>query len=180
MATDPFVGEICIFPFNFPPKGWAFCDGQLLSISSNTALFSLLGTTYGGDGKSTFALPDLQGKVPMHPGQGPELSLYDLGQTGGSEYVTLLQSEIPAHSHSLQYGTSVGSQESPSGQIWKDTGSRRGGLAYTSPPNNQAESVLMGAQAIMSTGGGQPHNNMQPYLTLNFCIALQGVFPPRS
>ncbi|MBP1991619.1 phage tail protein [Paenibacillus eucommiae] len=173
---DPFVGEIRIFPFNFPPKGWAFCDGQLLPISQNTALFSLLGTNYGGDGKSTFALPDLQGHVPLHAGQGPGLSLYDLGQEGGSEHVTLLQSEMPAHSHSELYGTSGGSQESPSNQIWKDTGGRRGGLAYTSPANT----VTMGAQAILPAGGNLPHNNMQPYLTLNFCIALQGVFPPRQ
>ena len=99
--ADPFVAEIRIFPFNFAPKGWAFCDGQLLPISQNTALFSLLGTTYGGDGKSTFALPDLQGCAPLHPGQGPGLSLYDLGQMGGSETVTLLQSEIPIHTHNL-------------------------------------------------------------------------------
>lgn len=176
MSSVPFVGEICLFPFNFAPKGWAFCDGQILPISSNTALFSLLGTTYGGDGKSTFALPNLQGMVPIHAGQGPGLSLYDLGQIGGSENVTLLQSEIPAHSHSLQYGTSGGSQESPVGQIWKDTGGRRGGLAYTSPANL----VPMGVDAIMPVGGSQPHNNMQPYLTLKFCIALQGVFPPRT
>src|SRR3954470_8066858 len=99
--ADPFVAEIRIFPFNFAPKGWAFCDGQLLPLSQNTALFSLLGTTYGGDGKSTFALPDLQGSVPMHPGQGPGLSLHDLGERGGSETVTLLESEIPVHTHSL-------------------------------------------------------------------------------
>ncbi|MGO4270832.1 phage tail protein [Paenibacillus sp. TAF58] len=180
MSSEPFVGEICIFPFNFAPKGWAFCDGQLLPISQNTALFSLLGTTYGGDGKSTFALPNLQGMVPLHAGQGPGLSSYALGQTAGTEHVTLLNSEIPIHSHTLQYGISVGSQESPEGQIWKDTGSRRGGLAYTIPPANQTESVLMGALAIAPAGGGQPHNNMQPYLTLNFCIALQGVYPPRT
>lgn len=179
MSSAPFVGEICIFPFNFAPKGWAFCDGQLLPISQNTALFSLLGTFYGGDGKSTFALPNLQGMVPIHAGQGPGLSLYDLGQTGGTEYVTLLPFEIPAHSHSIQYGTSGGFQESPAGQIWKDTGGRRGGLAYTTPPINQTDSVPMGAQAILPVGGSQPHNNMQPYMTLNFCIATQGIFPPR-
>src|SRR6187200_734747 len=103
--ADQFVAEIRIFPFNFAPTGWAFCDGQLLPISQNTALFSLLGTTYGGDGKSTFALPDLQGKSPMHPGQGPGLSLHDLGEEGGSKTVTLLQSEIPLHSHSLRAAT---------------------------------------------------------------------------
>ncbi|GGA12684.1 tail Collar domain-containing protein [Paenibacillus marchantiophytorum] len=175
-GSDPFVGEICLFPFNFAPKGWAFCNGQLLPISQNTALFSLLGTYYGGDGKSTFALPDLQGRVPMHPGQGAGLSLYDLGQTGGSDTVTLLNAELPIHSHSLQYGATPGSQEAPTGQIWKDTGGRRGALAYTGAVNTAA----MGAEAILPSGGGQPHNNMQPYLTLNFCIALQGVYPPRS
>ncbi|WP_205516957.1 tail fiber protein [Paenibacillus sp. SYP-B3998] len=173
---DPFVGEIRLFGLNFEPKGWAFCNGQLLPISQNSALFSLLGATYGGDGKSTFALPDLQGMVPMHAGQGPGLSEYALGKIGGSESVTLLADHIPTHSHALQYGTSGGTQESPVGQILKDTGGRRGGLAYTSLTNM----VPMGGNAIMQAGGGQPHNNMQPYLTLNFCIALEGVFPPRS
>src|SRR6266850_1674749 len=113
--ADPFVAEIRIFPFNFPPTGWAFCDGQLLPLSQNTALFSLLGTTYGGDGKSTFALPDLQGRAPMHPGQGPGLSLHDLGETGGSETVTLLQSEIPSHAHTLRVNTNVAESPDPSG-----------------------------------------------------------------
>lgn len=176
MSYEPFVGEICMFPFNFVPKGWAACNGQLLPLSQNTVLFSLLGTTYGGDGKSTFALPDLQGMVPIQSGQGPGLSLYDLGQTGGSETVTLLQSEIPAHSHTLQYGSTAGTQESPVGQIWKDTAGRRGGSAYTSPGN----AVMMSNEALKTTGGNSPHNNMQPYLTLHFCIALQGVFPPRG
>ncbi|MEW9701821.1 phage tail protein [Paenibacillus sp. SI8] len=177
-ATTPFVGEICIFPFNFTPKGWAICNGQLLPISQNTALFSLLGTTYGGDGKSTFALPDLQGMVPLHAGQGQGLSQYDLGQTGGSENVTLVSNEMPSHSHPLLYGTSGGTQESPVGQIWKDTGGRRAGMAYTTSPSSKP--VVMGAGAIVPTGGNQPHNNMQPYLAFNFCIAMQGVFPPRS
>src|SRR3954465_11273105 len=108
--ADPFVAEIRVFPFNFAPKGWAWCDGQLLPLSQNTALFSLLGTTYGGDGKSTFALPDLQGSAPMHPGQGPGLSLHDLGESGGSETVTLLESEIPAHTHSMRATVENGSQ----------------------------------------------------------------------
>src|SRR5688572_21707040 len=115
--ADPFVAEIRIFPFNFAPRGWAWCDGQLLPLSQNTALFSLLGTTYGGNGKSNFALPDLQGRVPMHPGQGPGLSLYDLGQTGGSETVTLLESEIPAHAHMLQGTAGIANQNSPAGNL---------------------------------------------------------------
>ncbi|OCT16327.1 phage tail protein [Paenibacillus pectinilyticus] len=176
MSSTPFVGEICIFPFNFVPKGWAACNGQLLPLSQNTALFSLLGTTYGGDGRTTFALPNLQGMVPMQAGQGPGLSLYDLGQTSGTDTVTLLPSEIPAHSHTLQYGTGGGTQESPSGQIWKDTAGRRSGLAYTTPGNP----VQMSGNSLIPVGGNQPHNNMQPYLTLNFCIALQGIYPPRT
>src|SRR5678815_2822085 len=112
---DPFVAEIRIFPFNFAPKGWAFCDGRLLPISQNTALFSLLGTTYGGDGKSTFALPDLQGRAAMHPGQGPGLSLHDLGETGGSDTVTLLESEIPVHSHQMAVSSQLGLENLPTG-----------------------------------------------------------------
>jgi len=172
--VDPFVAEIRIFPFNFPPKGWAFCDGQLLPISQNTALFSLLGTTYGGDGKSNFALPNLQGSVPMHPGQGPGLSLHDLGETGGSDTVSLLQSEMPSHSHVTQSTASNGNRLTPSGNI---PAKGLGGLPYA--PSN-ATLVAMNGQSVASSGGDQPHNNLQPYLTLNFCIALQGVFPARS
>ena len=174
---DPFVAEIRILPFNFAPKGWAFCDGQLLPISQNTALFSLLGVTYGGDGKSTFALPDLQGSAPMHPGQGPGLSLYDLGQTGGTEAVTLLQSEIPLHQHNVgMANTATGDSLTPVGSTWATTPSGRGLLFvyHSGPPT-----AKMLATAILPTGGSLPHNNMQPYLTLNFCIALQGVFPQR-
>src|SRR6202051_152474 len=114
---DPFIAEIRIYPFNFAPKGWAFCDGQILPISQNTALFSLLGTTYGGDGKSNFALPNMQGNAPMHPGQGPGLSLHDLGETGGSDTVTLLESEIPGHSHNLAASVRDGTARSPGGQL---------------------------------------------------------------
>jgi microcystin-dependent protein len=172
--ADPFVAEIRIFPFNFAPKGWAFCDGQILPISQNTALFSLLGTTYGGDGKSNFALPDMQGNAPMHPGQGPGLSLHDLGETGGSEAVTLLESEIPAHGHTLMALAAAGNRTTPiNNSIARVTGATP--YAAGSPPL-----VSMAAQAIAVAGGDLPHNNMQPYLTLNFCIALQGVFPPRT
>src|SRR6266516_3940272 len=173
---DPFVAEIRIFPFNFAPKGWAFCDGQLMPISQNTALFSLLGTTYGGDGRTTFALPNLQGSAPMHPGQGPGLSLHDLGETGGSETVTLLESELPAHSHSLKGFSAPGNRSNPvANSISRVTGS----TPYV-PSNPPPALVNMSDNAITPAGGDQPHNNLQPYLTLNFCIALQGVYPPRT
>ena len=171
--ADPFVAEIRIFGFNFAPKGWAFCNGQILPISQNTALFSLLGTTYGGDGKSTFALPDLQGSVPVHPGQGKGLSLYDLGQTGGSETVTLIESEIPVHTHLLKAFNDVGEDRipGPTESLARSTG----GLLYAAP----AAAATMAPQALSVAGASFPHNNMMPYLTLSFCIALQGVFPPR-
>jgi microcystin-dependent protein len=175
--ADPFVAEIRIFPFNFPPKGWAFCNGQLLPISQNTALFSLLGTTYGGDGKSTFALPNLQGRAPMNPGQGPGLSLHDLGDTGGSETVTLLQNEMPSHPHQM----SVSSQLALENQV--NVGGAGQLFAMGDGVNMYAPAsglVAMANQALPLTGNSLPHNNMQPYLTLNFCIALQGVYPPRT
>src|SRR5690348_1690109 len=172
--ASPFVAEIRIFPFNFPPKGWAFCDGQLLSLSQNTALFSLLGTTYGGDGKSTFALPNLQGDAPMHPGQGPGLSLYDLGETGGVESITLLVSEIPVHSHIVNASDFPADHTVPAPS--NILAASQGGNLYAAAANL----VPMAFQALPPAGGGLPHNNMQPYLTLNFCIALQGVFPPRT
>jgi microcystin-dependent protein len=172
--ADPFVAEIRIFPFNFAPKGWAWCDGQLLPLSQNTALFSLLGTTYGGDGKSTFALPDLQGSSPMHPGQGPGLSLHDLGETGGTETVTLLQSEMPAHTHAM-----MGAANDPAlAKLISNQASfslSQGGGIYQDSQNAQ-----LAPEAITPSGGDQPHNNLMPYLTLYFNIALQGVFPPRG
>jgi microcystin-dependent protein len=170
---DPFVAEIRIFPFNFAPKGWAWCDGQLLPLSQNTALFSLLGTTYGGDGKSNFALPDLQGRAPMHPGQGPGLSLHDLGETGGSETVSLLESEIPSHSHGLHASFQDGTNQTPVGELLA-AGVGIGQYATPGPLTNLSDNSLAPA------GGDQPHNNMQPYLTFYFCIALQGVYPPRT
>ncbi len=174
--ADPFVAEIRIYPFNFAPSGWAFCDGQLLPLSQNTALFSLLGTTYGGNGKSNFALPDLQGRAPMHPGQGPGLSLHDLGETGGSETTTLLESETPAHTHAMQADAADPADvQAPSASV--ALARSQGGNAYQT---NTAGLVSMAATALASAGGSQPHNNMQPYLTMNFCIALQGVFPPRT
>jgi microcystin-dependent protein len=174
--ADPFVAEIRIFPFNFAPRGWAWCDGQLLPISQNTALFSLLGTTYGGDGKSTFALPDLQGRAPMHPGQGPGLSLHDLGETGGSQTVTLLESEIPSHSHGLMASAVAGNRTNPAG----NSIARTSGASPYIPANPAPTLVSLSDQALTPAGGDQPHNNMQPYLTLYFCVALQGVFPARG
>jgi microcystin-dependent protein len=171
--ADPFVAEIRIFPFNFAPKGWAWCNGQLMPISQNTALFSLLGTTYGGDGKSTFALPDLEGRAPMHPGQGPGLSLHDLGETGGSETVTLLESEIPAHSHGLRASLDDADLAIP-------TPARSLAKASANLYAPLSQNVSMAAEALTPAGGDQPHNNMQPYLTFYFNIALQGVFPPRT
>lgn len=173
--ADPFVAEIRIFPFNFAPKGWAWCDGQLLPLSQNTALFSLLGTTYGGDGKSNFALPDLQGRAPMHPGQGPGLSLHDLGETGGTETVSLLESEIPAHSHAIRdHDLDLAELNAPASN--RVLAQSANGTIYGTP----ASLVNMSPQALAPAGGDAPHNNLMPYLTFYFCIALQGVFPPRT
>jgi microcystin-dependent protein len=171
---DPFVAEIRIVPFNFAPKGWAWCNGQLLPLSQNTALFSLLGTFYGGDGKSTFALPDLQGRVAMHAGQGPGLSQRFLGEAGGSETVTLLESEIPFHTHTVNSVAAVFSANSniPDQNSF---GKSSQGNAYHAATNL----VQLSPEALAVAGSDFPHNNMMPYLTLSFCIALQGVFPPR-
>ena len=172
--SDQFVAEIRIFPFNFPPTGWAFCNGQLMPISQNTALFSLLGTTYGGDGKSTFALPDMQGNAPMQPGQGQGLSLRDLGEMSGVESITLLQSEIPVHTHSLSANAFQGDKTVPGPTV--SLAESQGGNFYVIPT---PALTAMAFQSLAPAGGGLPHNNMQPYLTLNFCIALQGIFPQR-
>lgn len=169
---DPFVSEIRMFPFTFPPKGWADCEGQLLPLSQNTALFSLLGTFYGGDGKSTFALPDLIGRAPMHTGQGQGLSQRFLGETSGSEFITLLQSEIPAHSHTLMANNGPANSRAASGNA---IARAVGGTTFANP----GTVVNMSLQALAPTGGDLPHNNLMPYLVVRFCIALQGVFPQR-
>ena len=174
--SDQFVAEIRIFPFNFAPKGWAFCDGQLLPLSQNTALFSLVGTFYGGDGKSTFGLPNFQGRAPLNMGQGPGLSVYDIGETGGESSVTLLQTEMPSHTHTAQAVAGAGGQNPP-GNAWSEL-TQRGLTAYT--PSVTAQNVTMNPLALSISGGNQPHNNLQPYLTLNFCIALQGLYPSRG
>jgi len=172
--VDPFVAEIRIFPFNFAPRGWAWCDGQLLPLSQNPALFSLLGTTYGGDGKSNFALPDLQGRAPMHPGQGPGLSLHDLGEQGGEDSVTLIQSEIPVHTHAFKGNNSLGDSPQPAPNL----SLARNANSYQQ--NTTQNLVQMNPAALAPAGGSQAHNNMQPYLTFYFNIALQGVYPPRT
>jgi microcystin-dependent protein len=176
-VTDPFVAEIRIFGFNFPPNGWAFCNGQLLPITQNTALFSLIGTFYGGDGKSTFALPDLQGAAPMHAGNsaGPGLTERFVGEVSGSEHVTLLQSEIPAHNHTARANTDFATLQvaGPDRSLARS----QNGAAYQDDTSTSL--TFMAPQTLAPAGGDQPHNNMQPYLTLNICIALQGVFPQR-
>jgi microcystin-dependent protein len=172
--ADPFVAEIRILPTNFAPRGWAFCNGQLLPLSQNTALFSLLGTTYGGNGSSNFGLPNLQGRAAMFWGQGPGLSLRDIGETSGSETVSLLPTEIPAHTHTLgAQATPLGGSSDPTGKTLNRPAS---GNLYA--PN--ANLTPLSATACAAAGSSFPHNNMMPYLTLNFVIALQGVYPPRS
>jgi len=172
--SNPFVAEIRIFTGNFAPKGWALCDGQLMSISQNTALFSLLGTTYGGNGTSNFALPNLQGCAPMQAGQGPGLSLRDLGETAGEQSVTLLQTEMPAHSHTAVAASGTG-LPTPGGNAWA-SGAKGFGNVYSPTGAN----VQMNPLGVSIAGGSLPHNNMPPFLGLTFIIALQGVFPARS
>ena len=173
--SDPFLGEIKIFGLNFAPRGWAFCNGQLLPIAQNTALFSLLGTFYGGDGRTTFALPNLQGSAPLHQGQGAGLSSRAIGEAGGEAAVTLTGSELPAHPHAARCSSVPGLQPSPLN--WSPLPARP-----TPPPvySNAAPNVAMNPGALAQAGGSQPHNNLSPYLGLTFCIALQGIFPPRS
>jgi len=174
--TNPFVAEIRIFAGNFAPVGWALCDGQLLPISQNTALFSLLGTFYGGDGKSTFALPNMQGSVAVGQGSGSGLSEYFLGQQGGSENVTLIQSEIPTHTHSIRVSTSQGDVQEPTPlmAIARPVGATPFAVGNPATPANMAN------EQLAVTGSSFPHNNMMPYLTLTYIIAMQGVFPPRG
>jgi microcystin-dependent protein len=171
MAT-PFIGQITMFGGNFAPFGYAFCNGQLLSIAQNTALFALIGTTYGGDGQTTFGLPDLRGRVPVHQGQGPGLQSYVIGQNGGTETVTLITSQVPAHSHTLAANSNPGDSSSPANSFFAAVSSS---IYSSSAPNAQ-----MNAAAVGLAGGSQPHDNMLPFLVINFIIALQGIFPSRN
>ncbi|MEJ1970317.1 MAG: tail fiber protein [Rhizomicrobium sp.] len=182
--SDPFVAEIRIFPFNFAPKGWAMCAGQLLPLSQNTALFSLLGTTYGGDGKSTFGLPNLQGSAPMFWGQGPGLSYYDIGQEAGTSTVQLLQSEMPQHNHRFNVSTDKTNltTTATNNQLAQGmAGNKQNSfVANIYSPNAAQATTTMAVQSLSQAGSTAAHNNMMPYMALNFCIALQGVFPPRG
>lgn len=169
--SEPFIAEVRIFAGNFAPRSWAFCNGQLLPISQNTALFSLVGTIYGGDGRTTFGLPNLQGRAAMHPGRGPGLTPRTLGQSGGAETVTLSQTQLPSHNHVLNVEADERAEESePNGQV----------LAAAEQYGDDATPSAMSNQAVTSAGGGQAHNNMQPYIAINYIIALQGLFPSRS
>jgi microcystin-dependent protein len=168
--SDPFLGEIRLFPYDFAPVGWAPCDGRLLSIALNSALFSLLGTTYGGDGKTTFALPDLRGRVAVSSGQGSGLSAQQLGSAGGDEAVTLTTDSLPAHSHAVVANSTKGASASPRGKV---PGHSSGVTVYA----NASDGARMKHTTITTTGGDEPHSNLQPYLVLNHCISLDGVFP---
>lgn len=173
---EPYIGEIRIFAGNFAPRGWALCNGQLMPITQNTALFSLLGVSYGGDGRTTFALPNLMGASPVGTGAGSGLSEFQLGQRAGTEAVTLLTTEMPAHAHSVPVVDAAGTTDNPSGATWAQS---RRGRAAERLYGPAASLVAMSAQAVGVQGGGQSHENMPPHLVLGFCIALQGIFPPR-
>jgi microcystin-dependent protein len=177
---EPFLGQITLFPFFFAPRGWAFCEGQLMPISQNTALFSLLGTYYGGNGTSNFALPDLRGRAPVGQGQGPGLSSYDLGGIQGVETVTLLASQAPSHSHPFPAFAAQATTNAPSGALPAEGHSTGRGAPAVNTYAPPGTAVPLASGQVTPAGGGLPHNNLQPYLTLNWCIALQGIYPPRS
>lgn len=172
--SEPFIAQITMFGGNFAPRGWAFCQGQILSIAQNTALFSLLGTTFGGNGQTTFALPDLRGRVPLGPGQGPGLPSFDLGEVAGEPTHTLIVTEMPAHNHTTRASNVAGNSTSPSGNNLAVSSTRD--AVYTSTAPNAS----MAAGNVGATGGSQPHNNMQPYLGISFIIALEGIYPSRN
>jgi microcystin-dependent protein len=171
--SDPFLGEIKLFPYTFAPRGWALCNGQVLSIAQNTALFSLIGTLYGGDGRTTFALPDLRGRVPVSSGQGPGLSQYDVGEVGGVESVTLTEPQLPAHTHAMRVNGPSSASNNPNNRY---LGRVSTGTAYAGTTNGKT----LKPDAIAPSGDSEPHENRQPHLVLNYCIALEGIFPARD
>ena len=171
---DPFIAEIKMFAGNFAPRGWAFCQGQLLPINQNQALFSLLGTIYGGDGRTTFALPDLRGRTAIGPGNGPGLSTYREGQNGGVEYVTLTANQMPSHNHRINAVTTVGNSTTPTNHLLADS------AAFDDEFSNATANTMMSSTMVTNTGGNQSHENRQPFLAIYYIIALQGVFPSRS
>jgi microcystin-dependent protein len=176
--SEPFIAEIRIFAGNFAPRGWAFCDGQLLPIAQNTALFSLIGTTYGGDGRTTTALPNMQGRAPMHPGRGPGLTARRLGERGGTDAVTLTEAQMAAHTHAANVSLSPGDDDDPQADAVLAAGPTAATLLYA--PSSTALDGAMAPGALPNQGGGQAHTNLQPFLTLNFIIALVGLYPSRS
>ena len=171
--SEPFVGEIRMFAGNFAPRGWAFCDGQLLAVSQNDALFSLLGTMYGGDGRTTFGLPDMRGRIPLHAGSGPGLSPRQLGSKAGAENVTLTVNQMPSHGHPLQAGNRPANSRDPGG---KGLAASQSGDVYTS----DLSAVPLNSGAVSSVGGSQSHTNLMPFLCVNFIIALFGIYPSRT
>lgn len=173
---EPYVGEIRMFAGNFAPRGWAFCNGQLLPIAQNTALFSLLGVAYGGDGRTTFALPDLQGRSPMGSGPGPGIGWFERGETAGSSTVTLIESQLPPHTHAVPAVDAVGTSDNPSGAAAAQSGRGRARAQLYGPA---APPVALAPQVVAQAGGGQAHENMPPYLAVAFVISLWGVYPPR-
>jgi len=175
--SEPFVGEIRMFAGNFAPRGWAFCDGQLLAVSQNDALFSLLGTIYGGDGRTTFGLPDIRGRIPVHAGTGPGLSQYRLGSRGGAEEVTLTVNQLPSHAHALQASPGNGNTRDPGNNL---PGSSTGGAFYSTGEGRGFTPVDMSTAAISSVGGSRNHTNLAPFLCINFIVALFGIFPSRQ
>jgi len=172
-ASEPFVGQIQFFAFNFAPRSWSFCNGQLLPISQNTALFSLFGTIYGGDGRTNFALPNMQGRSPVHAGRGPGLTSRRLGERGGAEQVSLNSLQIPAHSHTLNATSNRGDQTTPVGHSLSKDGRDK---TYS----NTTPNTSMHSSSVVATGEGQAHNNMPPYLAVNCNVALVGIYPPRN
>ena len=171
--AQPYIGEIRMFAGNFAPAGWAFCDGQLIPISENDALFTLIGTTYGGDGQETFALPNLQSRIPIHFGTGADGTTRQLAETGGAESVTLTTQQIPVHNHAFLASTATGTQNAPAGEVLASGSSV---LIY----RPQTPSQPMSPQTISPTGGSQPHDNMVPFLCINFIISLFGIFPQQT
>jgi microcystin-dependent protein len=172
-AAEPFLGEIIIFAGNFAPRNWALCDGQLLAINQNQSLFSILGTTYGGDGRTTFALPDMRGRVPIHAGSGPGLTPRSLGEKSGQETVALNSNQMPQHKHMAQGYSGRGNEEGPGNTVWAKK-------SRDDDYSSNAPDVQMNANAISNTGGNQAHNNMPPFIAVNYIIAVQGTFPPRN
>jgi len=170
--AQPFIGQVKMFGGNFAPRGYALCNGQLLAIAQNDALFALIGTTYGGDGQTTFALPDLRGRIPLHQGQGAGLTNRIIGESAGTETVTLITSQLPVHTHTALGQSANGNQSSPAGGVWA--------ASSLNEYSNAAANASMNPSAVGANSGGQPHQNVMPFLCVNFIIALEGIFPSRN